>query len=88
MYVRILKLLIKTWLRWLKKFKIHVASEKQQRALANDIIGDNMEAEKGAFIFSREGGGEETREAPFVYVPNIVCKVADLLTHNERYTWR
>ena len=22
---------------------------------------------------------------PFVYVPNIVRKVADLLTHNERY---
>ena len=72
------------FIRWLKKFKIHLASEQKQRALAHEIVGDNMEAERGAFLFSKEGGGEEIREVPFVYVPNIVRKVADLLTHNER----
>ena len=30
-------------------------------------------------------GGEVIREVPFVYVPNVVRKVTDLLTHNERY---
>ena len=70
--------------RWLKTFRVHLASEKEQRSLAQDIIGDNMEAEKGAFLFSSEGGEEVIREVPFAYVPNIVRKVADLLTHNER----
>ena len=69
----------------MKKFKIHLASEKKQRILAQDITGNNIEAEKAPFLFSREGGGEEIREVPFVYVPNLVRKVADLLMHNERY---
>ena len=77
--------MVNSLIRWLKTFKVHLASEKRQRSLSKDIRGDNLEAEKGAFLFSREDGGEEIREVPFVYVPNIVRKVADLLTHNERY---
>ena len=42
-----------------------------------------MEAERGAFLFSKEGGGEEIREVSFVYVPKIVHKVADLLTQRK-----
>ena len=37
-------------------------SEQKQKALAQDIIGENMKAEREAFLFSKEGGGEEIRE--------------------------
>ena len=67
--------------RWFKVFNIHLASENKQRSLAKEITGDSMEAERGAFLFSLEKG---IRAVPFVYVPNLICKVADLLTHNER----
>ena len=70
--------------RWFKVFNIHLASEKKQRSLAKEITGDNMEAERAPFLFSLEKGGQEIRAVPFVYVPNLISKVADLLTHNER----
>ena len=66
-------------------FQVHLASEKRQRSLAHDIIGENMVAEKGAFVFPQEGRGVEIREVPFVYIPNLVQKVTDLLVHNQRY---
>ena len=65
----------------MKTFKVHLASEKTQRALAQEIIGDNMEVEKAAYVFSREGCGEVIKELPFTYVPNSVYKIADLLLH-------
>ena len=49
------------FIRWLKKFKIYLASEQKQRALAHEIVDDNMEVERAAFLFSKEGGGEEIR---------------------------
>lgn len=52
--------------------------------LAHEVIGENLAAERGAFLFSNEDGSEEIREVPFVYVPNLVRKVADLLEHNEQ----
>ena len=50
--------------RWMKGLKISFASEKKQRALAEDLVGDNITAEKGAFLFPVDKG-EEIREAPF-----------------------
>jgi len=47
--------------RWLKKFRVHLASERQQRVLVHEVIGDNIESEKGAFLFSNEDGSEEIR---------------------------
>ena len=44
-----------------------------------------MQAEQGAFSFPRDGGGEEVRGVPFVYVPNIIKKVSDTLSLNRRY---
>ena len=70
---------------WLKEFKIELASERKQRKMAKEIIGDNLQAEKAPFTFSKDGGGEEIREVPFVFVPNLIQKVADLVAHNERY---
>ena len=70
--------------RWLKEFQISLASERKQRHLAQEIIGDNLHAENAPFSFSKDGGGEEIREVPFVFVPNLVRKVADVVAHNER----
>ena len=61
-----------------------MASGKRQRTLATNIAVDNMEAEKGAFLFSKDGGEEEIKEALFVYTPNLMRKVADLLQHNQQ----
>ena len=48
-------------------------------------MGDNRAAEKGAFTFTQgKGGGEVVREAPFVYSPNVIAKVADCVEHNKR----
>ena len=64
-----------------------MASEKRQRMLAHETTGDsNLTAEMHPFAFPSSGKGpDEFREAPFVYVPNLVAKVADTLTQHERY---
>ena len=63
---------------------IAVASECKQRSLVKDIVGDNIVAEVGAFTFSPKDGGEEIREVPFVYVPNLVRKVADVIEEHSK----
>lgn len=60
-------------------------SEKEMRKLASSIIDDTMVAERGAFSFPSEEGGEEFREVPFVYFPNLIAKVADIISQHERY---
>ena len=70
--------------RWLNEFQISLASEQSQRQLAKEVIGDNLQAERAPFSFSKDGGGEEIREVPFVFVPNLIRKVADVVAHNER----
>ena len=62
---------------------ISVGSEVKQRALAKEIVGDNLAAENGAFTFRRDGGGEEIRETPFVYVPNLIRRATDLIEHHR-----
>ncbi len=68
--------------RWLKVFNVSLASERRQHTLANEAVGDSITAEMAPFTFSAEGGGEEIREAPFVYMPNLIARVADTLTHH------
>ena len=41
--------------------------------LAKGIVGDNLVAERGAFIISSDRGREEIREVPFVYRPKSHC---------------
>ena len=67
--------------RWLKVFHVSLASERRQRTLANEAVGENITAEMVPFTFSAEAT-EEIREAPFVYVPNLIARVADTLTHH------
>ena len=71
--------------RWLKTLNITLASEGKQRALAAEVTGDNLKAELGAFTFSHSNGGDEIREVPFAYVPNLIAKVADMVSAYERY---
>lgn len=60
-----------------------MGSEGKQRALAKEIVGDNVCAELGAFTFKRDGGGEDIREVPFVYVPYLIRKATDLIEHHR-----
>ena len=74
-----------TYIRWLKEFKVSLASERKLRMLAKEVTGDNLTSEEAVFSFPLDGGGEEIRVAPFVYVPNLITKVTDRLQENERY---
>lgn len=62
-----------------------IASEGKQRKLAKDILGDNLVlvAEKGAFTFTVDKK-EEIREVPFVYLPNFIAAVADIVAQHDR----
>ena len=68
----------------MKGLHISVASEAKRRVLAKDIVGDNMVAEMGAFSFKRDGGGEDIKEVPFVYVPNLIKKATDMIEQFRR----
>ena len=50
------------------------------------IVGDNFKAESGPFTF-HHNGADEIREVPFVFVPNLIAKVAEMITSYERY-WK
>ena len=69
--------------RWMKGLNVSFASEKKQRTLAKELVGDNITAEKGAFSFPVDKG-EEIREAPFVYCTNLIARVADTICNHER----
>ena len=61
-----------------------IASEMKQRAMAKDIVGDNLMAERGTFTFPPGNGGEIIREAAFVYCTNLIAKVVDCVEHHKR----
>ena len=62
-----------------------MASERKQRKLANDVLGDNLIVEKVAFTFPADGHGTELKDAPLAYAPNLIRKVADLIAYHTRY---
>ena len=41
--------------RWFKSFNISIASERQQRKLAKEMVGEKLVAERGAFSFCEWG---------------------------------
>lgn len=51
--------------------------------MADTIRGDDLRAEKAAFTFSVDKG-EELREVPFVYFPNFIARVADIIHQHKR----
>ena len=42
-------------------------------------------AEMGAFTKRLDEGGEEICEVPFVYIPNLIIKVSDLVEKHRQY---
>ena len=64
---------------------ISIASERKQPSLAKSIVGENQVAEMGAFTKRLDGGGEEICEVPFVYIPNLIVKVSDLVEKHRQY---
>ena len=40
--------------------------------MVKQIVGDNVAAERGAFSFPSDKGGEVIKKVPFVYVPIII----------------
>ncbi|CAI8026821.1 hypothetical protein GBAR_LOCUS15372, partial [Geodia barretti] len=46
---------LRTLRRWLKMFHISLASERKQRSLAKETVGDNIAAEMVPFTFPAEG---------------------------------
>ncbi len=61
-----------------------MGSEGRQRALARDLLGDNLVATEGAFAAKRDGGGEDIIKVPFAYIPNLIRKVSDVIEHHRR----
>ena len=77
--------LINYHIRWFKTQHVLIASERSQRRLAKEVLGkDNVVSEMGAFSFPTDKGEEEIREVPFVYVPNLIMKIADVVASYER----
>lgn len=63
-----------------------MTSQKKQRALASSLTDpNNLVAEKAPLTFKVDDG-IEMREKPVAYIPNLVKKVADVVTQHERYT--
>ena len=72
--------------RWLRSSGISLSSERKQRILAKEQVGDNLDTEVAPFLFSLTGGGEEIRAAAHAFIPNLVEKVIQLLEQNEKYS--
>ena len=51
--------------------------------MAHEIVGEILVAERGVFTFSLDKA-EEIRGIPFVYCPNLIAKVADIIQQHER----
>ena len=48
------------------------------------LCEENVQAEMGPFTSSLDGGGQQIQEVPFVYVPTIIRKIADIIEHHEQ----
>ena len=69
--------------RWLKSWKVSMASEKQQRALSTEIAGGTV-GESVLFSFATRNRGQVMRQAPYVWVESLREKIIDTLIHNDR----
>ncbi len=58
-----------------------ITSERQQRSLAKELIGDNLKAERAPFSSDKD----EIKEVPFVFRPNLIAAIADTMAQHERY---
>ena len=67
-------------------FNVSLASERKQRSLSKEAIGDNLAAEMAPFSFTVDNG-VEFREVPFVFVPNLIARVTDKLNQHYQYVY-
>ena len=67
----------------MKEWKITFASEVKERHLAKELVGPNLTSEMVPFTFALDSG-EEIREAPMAYVPDLGAKVEQLLDQNDK----
>eukprot|EP00731_Ephydatia_muelleri_P016628 Em0009g1052a len=70
---------------WLKQSGVCLGSERKQRALCKELIGDNLEVELALFSFKLPNGEEGLRGAAYGYTPNLTSKIVQLLEQNENY---
>ena len=70
--------------RWLKQSGVCLGSERKQRALCKELIGDNLEVELAPFSFKLPNGEEGLRGAAYGYTPNLTSKIVQLLEQNEK----
>ena len=69
--------------RWMKMWGISIAPEGRMRKEAEDLIGDDVCAEKVPFSFSHKDGGEEIKPAAMAYIPNLWEKIQQMLERND-----
>ncbi len=62
-----------------------MSSEKKQRAVANDLVGENLEGESVPVTFNLKQGGVEMRAVPLVYIPYLPRKIFSLLEENDKF---
>ena len=65
-------------------FSVSLAGERHQRNRAKEAVGDNLAAEMVPFAFMVDDG-VEFREVPFMFVPNLIVRVADKLNQHHLY---
>ena len=64
---------------------MQIASEKRMRQRASELSEIHLCSEMALFSFTLHSGGEELRQAPFVYINDLKSKLFELLEKNERY---
>ena len=53
------------------------------REEAQELLGENLNAELTPFSFLHKDGGEVIKTAPYAYIPRLWDKVKDLLDQNS-----
>lgn len=60
-------------------------SERKQCKIVKEAIGDNLAAEMVPFAFTLDNGEVEFQNARFVFVLNLIARVADKLNENHQH---
>ena len=69
---------------WLKASNVSLACEERIHHVSKRIMGDNIQGEMAPFSFTLISDEEQLRTSPFVFIPNLIQKVTQLLDENHR----
>ncbi len=53
--------------------------------LAKEIAGNDLVAEKAPFSVSTSSGSEGMKEVPFVYFPNLMKVIGEIVDRHQRF---